>query len=142
MNKTLTNILVVAGAIGGAFIGKWAVEGVFTDTKDYSKILMNAANELNKNLPMMVDSETQLVSTIGYGDSFKYLYKLSNSDVSEINIVEFKKHMEPNLHNSVCSSDAMSEFRKMRIKVTYSYMDANSKQIVDIPIDTKDCEKA
>jgi hypothetical protein len=142
LNKTLMNTLIVVSAVGSAFIGRWAVDGLFTRTSDHTKILMKAASELNENLPMTVDSETILVTTVGADETFKYVYKLTNSELSEINVTKFREYMQPTLYNSVCTADSMSEFRKMQITVIFSYLDVASKQITEMPVDTKDCKKA
>lgn len=140
MNKLATNVLVVVGAVGGAMFGSWAVDGMFSKPTDYTTVLMQAANKINSNLPMTVDSETELLSTVGFKNSFTYKYKLINYDVSEMDIDQFKKTMIPKLQNSVCTSESMSEFRKMKIVVKYSYSDSSHKEIAEFPVDTKSCE--
>ena len=141
MNKIITYVLVVVGAIGGAMLGRWAVDGMFSKPTDYTTVLMEVANKINSNLPMTIDSETELVSTVGFKNSFTYKYKLINYDVSEMDVKKFKNEMIPKLQNSVCTSESMSEFRKMKIVVKYSYSDSSHKEIVEFPVDTKICEK-
>ncbi|MFB2637074.1 hypothetical protein ACE02P_03435 [Shewanella bicestrii] len=141
MNKIITNVLVVVGAIGGAVLGRWAVDGMLSKPTDYTSVLMEVANKVNSNLPMTIDSETELLSTVGFKNSFTYKYKLINYDVAEMNVEMFKNEMIPKLQNSVCTSESMSEFRKMKIVVKYSYSDSSHKEIAEFPVDTKSCEK-
>ncbi|EHC03911.1 hypothetical protein Sbal625DRAFT_4410 [Shewanella baltica OS625] len=121
--------------------GRWAVDGMFSKPTDYTTVLMEVANKINSNLPMTIDSETELVSTVGFKNSFTYKYKLINYDVSEMDVKKFKNEMIPKLQNSVCTSESMSEFRKMKIVVKYSYSDASHKEIAEFLVDTKNCEK-
>ncbi|MDT3281714.1 MULTISPECIES: hypothetical protein [Shewanella] len=141
MNKIIMYVFVVVGAIGGAMFGRWAVDGMFSKPTDYTTVLMEVANKINSNLPMTIDSETELVSTVGFKNSFTYKYKLINYDVSEMDVKKFKNEMIPKLQNSVCTSESMSEFRKMKIVVKYSYSDASHKEIAEFLVDTKNCEK-
>ncbi len=139
MNKFTTNVLVVVGAVGGAMLGSWAVEGMFSKPTDYTTVLMQAANNINSNLPMTIDSDTELLSTVGFNNSFMYKYKLVSYDVSKMDVELFKKTMIPRIQNSVCTSESMSEFRKMKIVVIHSYSDSNHKEIAEFRVDTKSC---
>jgi len=141
VKKLGTNALIIICAIGGAIIGKWAVSGIFTKPVDYTEILMETANAINVNLPMVVDNDTHLVSTVGFNKTFTYKYKLVNYEVADMDVPKFQENMKPNLINAVCTSESMSEFRKMEIVVKYSYMDMNHKEIATFPIDTTECEK-
>jgi hypothetical protein len=139
LNKFTTNVLVVVGAVGGAMLGSWAVEGMFSKPTDYTTVLMQAANNINSNLPMTIDSDTELLSTVGFNNSFMYKYKLVSYDVSKMDVELFKKTMIPRIQNSVCTSESMSEFRKMKIVVIHSYSDSNHKEIAEFRVDTKSC---
>ncbi|MDO6446124.1 hypothetical protein Q4493_10090 [Colwellia sp. 1_MG-2023] len=140
---TWTNTLTVAAVIGGAIIGKWTVSGLFTQsTEDKTKLLMQAASELNTNLPMNIDADTILFSTIGVQNKFTYNYKLPNYEKENIDIPTFVDNMKPNITNSVCTIEDMQTFRDMEIVVSYSYFDTNQKQITEINVDTKECPKA
>ncbi|MBO9492013.1 hypothetical protein J7384_16755 [Endozoicomonas sp. G2_1] len=139
---TWTKALTVVTAIGGAIIGKWAVSDLFTQsTEDKTKLLMQAASELNANLPMNIDADNVLFSTVGMRNEFIYNYKLPNYEKENIDIPAFLGNMKPTITNSVCTIECMQTFRNMEIIVSYSYFDANQKQITEIKVDTKECPK-
>lgn len=139
---TWTKALTVVAAIGGAIIGKWAVSDLFTQTtEDKTKLLMQAASELNANLPMNVDADTILFATAGVQNKFTYNYKLPNYEKENIDIPAFVENMRPSITNSVCTIEDMKAFRKMEIIVSYSYFDTNQKQVTEINVDTKECPK-
>ncbi|MDP5460467.1 hypothetical protein [Alishewanella sp. SMS8] len=144
MKKEFVNTSILLAILFFAFAGRLAID-VFSsktyDAEDNNKTLMRAASEINKNLPMTIDMDTVLVSTVGSGDTFRYLYKLINYHVDEIDLQDFNAGMAPRLFNWVCTSDTTAEFRKMKIKVVYSYVDFEDRKVVDIPIDTKECEQ-
>ena len=139
---TWTKALTFVAVIGGAVIGKWAVSGLFTQSmEDKTKLLMQAASELNTNLPMNVDADTILFTTVGTQNKFTYNYKLPNYEKENIDIPTFVENMKPNITNSVCTIEDMQIFRNMEIIISYSYFDANQKQITEINVDTKKCPK-
>jgi hypothetical protein len=139
---TRRNALTFAAAIGGAIIGKWAVSDFFTQTEeDKTKILMQAASEINVNLPMTIDAETILFATSGVQNKFVYSYQLPNYEKDNLDINAFVDSMSPNVNNFVCTTEDMKAFRDMEIVISYSYYDTNNKQITAIEIDTKNCPK-
>ena len=140
---TWTNALAIVGAIGGVFLGKWFASDLFTQSEqDQTKILMKTASELNANLPMSVDAETILFSTSGVQNKFVYNYQLPNYEVDNVDIDAFVDSMAPSLNNFVCTTEDMKAFRDMQIIVSYSYYDANKKQITVIDVDTTSCSKS
>ena len=143
MKKNIwTSAITVVAAIGGAIIGKWAVSGLFTQSEeDHTKILMQTASELNANLPMNIDADTILVSTIGVQNKFTYNYSLPNYKKEDIDIPTFLANLTPGITNSVCTIEDMQAFRSMEIVVSYTYLDAVQKQIAVINVDTKECPK-
>lgn len=137
---TWKSALTVVAAIGGAIIGQWAVSDLFTQSpEDKTKLLMQAASDLNANLPMNIDSDTILFSTIGAQNKFKYNYRLPHYEKDNLDINAFVDAMSPNIKNSVCTIEDMKPFRDMKIVVSYSYFDTNQKQITEIKVDTKEC---
>lgn len=142
MDSVKKNLFTIVPAIIGALIGSWAVSGLFTkDESDYSNMLMQTASKINENLPMNIDAETILVSTVGMNDYFSYRYQLTNVEANSVNTEEFVKLMEPQLKNSVCTSEDLAAFRKMEITVNYIYADSKNVHIVKIPVDTKTCSE-
>ena len=139
---TWTNALTFVAVIGGAIIGKWAVSDLFTQPpEDKSKLLMQTASELNANLPMNIDANTILFSTIGIQNKFTYNYRLPNHEKETVDITAFVEAMEPSITNSVCTIEDMKAFRDMEIVVSYRYFDTNQKEITVIDVDTKECPK-
>ena len=140
---TWTNVLTIAGAIGGAIIGNWAVSVLFNGDagEDKTKFLMSTASEINKNLPMNVDSETVLIATIGAKETFTYNYQLPNYEKDNLDLKTFVETMTLKVTNFVCSTKEMQAFRDLNIFISYNYYDTNHKQITEIKVDTKQCQK-
>ena len=140
---TWTNVLTIVGAVGGAIIGNWAISGLFSGNtgEDKTKFLMSIASEINKNLPMNVDSETVLMATVGGKETFTYNYQLPNYEKDNLNLKTFVETMTPKVTNFVCTTEEMQAFRDLNIFISYSYYDTNHKQITEIKVDTNQCQK-
>jgi hypothetical protein len=71
-------------------------------TPSFDKAMMEAASELNKTCPIMVDQDTRLDNALAFPDNiFQYNHTLVNLDKSELNVDTVKKYLEPELINNV-----------------------------------------
>ncbi len=99
------------------------------------KVLMNAASEINKSLPIMVDSETQLDNTIALPNNiFQYHYTLINNTVDEIDIEEMENGLKQMLANNMRNNPDMKTFRENNVTMNYMYKDRNGNFITKISI--------
>jgi len=77
---------VVAGLAGiAAFALAWSGSKAFFSQRHVAspEFLARVAAEMNKTLPMMVDKDTELSSTIGISGVLVYNYRLVNHSASE-----------------------------------------------------------
>ena len=73
MQKKQTSVLTIVITILAAALGSWLAQTFLISKPTFDKQLMTMASEMNKNLPMMIDSETRLDNTIGGpGNTFTY----------------------------------------------------------------------
>lgn len=138
-------LLVVAFAGGiGKLVGKSTGERFFEGKKEseLNSVLIQAANQINQNLPMMVDSETRLDSTVGINNQFRYNYTMINYPAEELDSKAFKEAMQPQLINSVCTTKEMEVFMKNGVPVTYAYHGKNGKQVTTITIHPSQCKSS
>ena len=136
-------VIVFAGSIG-KIIGKTTVDR-FVEGKNegaLDSVLIKAASKINANLPMMVDSETRLDSTIGINKEFRYNYTLINYSANEIDPKAIVDAMQDKLINNVCTSKDMAIFVKNSIPVTYAYFGKNGKEIAVITISPSQCKSS
>ncbi|MDA3905465.1 MAG: hypothetical protein PF484_05255 [Bacteroidales bacterium] len=101
----------------------------------FEKIMQEAANELNKTCPVMVDSETRLdnAEVVG-GDTFKYNYTLLNSLRSEMDLEGTVEYLEPLLVDQVKSNSALQIYRENKITMAYYYYDRNGELAFNIAV--------
>ena len=105
--------------------------------KSYSidKVLSQTANELNKNLPMMIDQYTRLDATAPIpGKQFMYSFTiigLLKDDLSDSDWYAGREEIETRVKNTWKSDDDMQIFRENYIKVIYKYFDENGVFLFD-----------
>jgi hypothetical protein len=139
--RNYTTNLAVAILVGvfGLILGKY-IWGVFTSNQNsFDKMLVETANQINQNTPMIVDSETRLDSTLALpGKRFAYYFTLYNYTIDEIDAEDFEKSMRPNMLNNLKTSPDMNVFRNNNVDLQYIYRDKNGMEIVNIEINHKD----
>jgi len=117
------------GSIAGAVIfilASWGVRQVFFKQPSIDKVLMEAASEINKTLPIMVDQYTRLDNTIALPDkSLQYNYTLVELTAEEVNVDTIKKYMEPTIINTVRTSPDLKIYRENKVTMIYNYKDKN-----------------
>lgn len=122
-------VFYLIGTIGG--------EALYKSLKKplYEKVLMEMANELNKNCPLMIDAETRLDNTIALPNNiFQYNYSLINIDKESVNIDEAKNFLEQQIINTAKTNPDMKVFRDNKTTLRYSYKDKSGIFILTIEV--------
>ena len=158
-NTAMTPILNMGASLAHIYWGK--------DNKEAAAIKMNASdcNEfallsdqekegsslestlkfmsetLNKNLPMMVDVETQLLKTSAKGKSLYYHYEMINYSSDAIQQEEFIISVTPNIHQQLCTSSDFNDFASKGATFVYIYNGKDKKQIAELKIGEKECKQ-
>ncbi|MDB4534690.1 hypothetical protein N9242_07450 [Vicingaceae bacterium] len=103
--------------------------------KDLESELKNAALELNKQTPMIVDQFSRLdsASTIGK-TNFIYYYTLAEIEKSEVNLDTVNKYIRPNIIENVKNSPDLKFYRDNNITLDYKYYDKNGKFALEISV--------
>ena len=133
-------VVVFAGGIG-KLVGSSTSERFFEGKREaeLNSVLMRAASELNKNLPMMIDSETRFDSSVGINKQFRYNYTLINYAAEDLDPSAIQSTMEPKLKNTVCTTKEMEVFVKNNVPVTYAYHGKNGTQVAVITVQPSAC---
>ena len=104
-----------------------------------SNILQSIVDEINLELPQMIDTETRLdyLSVIGLKTGIDYHYTLVNLSKSDLEIGDINDMLGENVKSFVCESPDMSYFIDNELIIKYSYYDKNNTFIESIVLDTK-----
>jgi hypothetical protein len=125
----------------GSFVGIvafiitfYGAQSLFSGSSSLNKHMMRVANELNKSLPVMVDSKTRLdnVSVLP-GDIFQYNYTLFVK-INEADTTTIKKRMEPVILNTVKTSPEMKYQREHKWTLNYYYRNNAGHYLFSISI--------
>lgn len=113
----------------------FAVQQIFFKPVSFDKAMMEAASELNKTCPIMVDQYTRLDNAVALPDNiFQYNYTLVNLDKSEVNLDTVKKYVEPGLINNVKTNPGLKIYRDNKVTMAYYYKDKNSEFVLKISV--------
>ena len=111
------------GAIFAAMVAKGAVgANGRPNAATMMAVLANMADQLNKQMPMTIDSETRLDNILASptAPKFTYNYTLSISlkEIKETNLLD---QVRPTLVKGVCTNPDMKIFIDNGVTVGYSY---------------------
>lgn len=135
-------VVAFAGSIG-KLVGKSTVQSFSEGKKEgaFEEVLTKTANQMNGRLPMMVDKETRLDTTVGGpGKKFTYLYTFVNYSSQEISSQKLNSSLSQNIRNGACSAKEMEVFFKNDVQVTYKYRGKDGLIIGDIIVNPGDCK--
>ena len=133
-NKRKKTIGTVVGIVVFG-LSYFAVQQLFFKPVSFDKAMMQAASELNKTCPIMVDRDTRLDNAVALPDNiFQYNYTLVNLDKSEVNIDTVKKYFEPGLINNVKTNPDLKAYRDNKVTMAYYYKDKNGEFVLKISV--------
>lgn len=126
----LVSIVVAISTLSANFIPK-----LFKDNSNVDAILVQIASEMNKMLPMYIDSETVLDNVASMpNNTLQYNYSLVNVEGEQIDTIQIKSVMEPNIVNLVKTSPEMQTLRDNNVDFKYYYKDKTGKYLFSILI--------
>lgn len=142
MKKAFNIAFIAIVTLTAAYFGKELATSFFSSEMNITETLKAAAEELNKQTPMMVDDDTRLdAAENGPGLRFTYIYTLVNYSVSEINVEEFHNNLAPNIRKAVCEKPEMAVFYRNDVTVVYVYRDKNGMDVMEIAVPPTECKK-
>lgn len=131
-SKKIVGIVAGVIAFGLTYYG---VQQLFLKPPSIDKVMMQAASELNKTCPIMIDPYTRLDNAIAMPDnSFQYNYTMVNVGKSEVNIDTIKKSNEPRIINNVKTDPNLKIYRDNKTTMIYNYLDKNGVFVFKISV--------
>lgn len=102
--------------------------------------LSSMANQLNKSMPMEVDSMTRLDNILASPVSPKFTYNYTiDATLQEISAANFFGKMRPTLVKGVCTTPDMKIFMENGVTVGYSYRAKDGAFAGKIDVSPTDC---
>jgi hypothetical protein len=133
--KTKANrISIIVGAVAFA-ITSYGVQQLFFSNEPFDKQMKDAAIEVNKKCPMVVDEYSRLDSASTIDDkNFLYYYTLVDIEKSEVNLDTVNKYIRPNIISNVKNTPELKVFRDNKVTIDYNYYDKNGVFVTKISV--------
>lgn len=129
--KTITTIVGIVVGIGVMIL----VQQAFFKTQSFDQAMMEAASELNKSCPIMIDQETRLDNTVAMPENiFQYNYTLVNLEKSSVDVDELTHYLEPTIVNNVRTNPDLKIYRENKTTMAYYYKDKHGVFLTEIKV--------
>ena len=139
----------VAAAVGAiTAIGVYLLtQGVLSDILHGSRdetsmeFLSKVANEVNKNCPMMVNGETELMNTVGLDGVIVYNYRLVNTSKDDVDPDVFIDSLRAQVTQQACTTpETRDNLLKDGITMRFAYHDKNRSYLASLDVTMDDCD--
>ena len=137
----LLAVLAIANGIVKE-VNRSAIKTASSERNDMGtdEALRQASNNLNSGLPLMIDKETRLESTMpGPGKRWTHLYTLVSVNSSEVTQQQLQYALGANIKNGVCTNKEMADFVKSGVQIVYRYRGSDGGIIGDVVVNPQDC---
>jgi hypothetical protein len=133
-------VIVFAKEIG-KIVGKSTVDSYNEGQIEAAieQTLLETSKKINAQLPMMVDKETRLDSTICAGKHLNYKYTLINVRENDIDKKAFVNEVKSTLVKNQCGNEKMVKMLKMGVQYDYMYQDRDGILLGTISVSKSDC---
>lgn len=104
------------------------------------KTLSRIAAEINRSVPVMIDKETELLTTAGAEAMLIYNYRLVGYSLSQLDPNQFATRIKPGVTRNACNrAETREEFLNKGITLRYAYFDKDKQHIATIDVSPTDC---
>jgi hypothetical protein len=139
-SKSKTALVKIVTIVISAAIGYFVVNALLqTDSASFDATLMQAADEINKVCPIMVDQYTRLDNTIALpGKIFQYNYTLVTLTSADVQPDSLSSALRESIVNDVKTNPDMQAMRDNDVTVAYKYNDMNGIFLTKIVVKPED----
>lgn len=106
---------------------------------DLKLTLTSMARMINRELPMMIDADTQLLRATASGNILAYHYVMVNHSSSELDIAYIDQVLRPAVVDKVCSNHEYTSILQQGGSISYRYSGNDRVQIIDIEVGHTNC---
>ncbi len=135
----LLAILVAMLVSAGLRMSGFSFFGSKTDPRS-QEFLSKVAAEINKNAPVPVDADTEMIGAEGLEGVLVYKYRLVNLSADELDAAQVHEAMKPQLTAGACGTPQTREkFLDQGIALRYVYSDKDLRPVTQIDVTGADC---
>lgn len=118
------------------------IAGGYSESKakaEFDKEMIETSRQINRQLPMMVDQETRLDTTVVLNREFYYKYTLINYKGNDVDKSRLYEWAESALKASFCDNDNIKKVLRVGVKFNYIYYGKDGIQIIIVTLDSNKC---
>jgi hypothetical protein len=140
MSRGKISTFIIAALSCGAVIW-WAVPKSSEGESPRSQASLNRlAVQINRNVPVMIDKETELLAAVGTEGMLTYNYRLVSYSVSQLDATRFAVGAKERVTQGACNRpETRDDLLKNGVTLRYSYFDKDKQHIATIDISSADC---
>ena len=101
--------------------------------------LIEMANQINQQTPMMLDSETQVSSVLALGKSINFSVKFINVSSKDIDAEQVDNYSLEQLNDTVCKNQATRTLIDLGVSYIYLYYGNDDRLITRVAIEKYKC---
>lgn len=132
----LARMNVIAGAAMLAF----SLYAMIPSKPNLEKQIALQVQQVNKNLPTMLDSETRLNSVYSKSHEIIFTYTLVNFRATETDPTSIINYLKANFIYTQCKNEEIQHALSMGITHSHLYLDQNGKKITKILLNPAFCD--
>ncbi len=128
---------MIQAAIGAvaAVIGYFLIQQVLFEKPSVDTAIMEAASEINKSCPIMVDKDTRLDNVLAMpNNSLQYNYTLVNFEDNTIEVDELTDYLRPLIVNNIKTNPDMKWYKDNKVTFLYNYKDMKGVFILKLKV--------
>ncbi len=139
-NKVAVLAILAAMAVFGLLQARSGLFGTREDVRS-AAFLGKVATELNKQLPKLVDQETELTSVSGLEGVIAYNYRLVNRTAADVSATTLTEALKPHATKAACGTpETREKFLNQGITMRYTYADKGGAAIASFDVAPADCK--
>jgi hypothetical protein len=102
------------------------------EQSEIEALLIENSKKLNRNLPVMIDSQTRLDTTFATGMTMNYKSTLINLDSNQVDTDFFRNELKSQLIKSLRSDEGAMFLMRVGVTIIYRYFDKNGVLITSL----------
>lgn len=144
IRKSLWVIVILCILVIAKFVGKTAWMATESSLADNSMQVLEdklhkIASDTNKRLPMMIDKDTSLDSTIYSSKKFVMKHTFVNYNSSQLDVSKIQRNLSSQIVTNICSEEKYKSFLELGITWDYKYYSNDGKYLTTIVVGKKEC---
>ena len=102
------------------------------EQSEIEALLIENSKKLNRNLPVMIDSQTRLDTTFAMGMTMNYKSTLINLDSNQVDTDFFRNELKSQLIKSLRSDEGAMFLMRVGVTIIHRYFDKNGVLITSL----------